>query len=137
MTVRLNNVRRFVLAALVVCISFGLSPASSASLLFDEWGDAKKAYQNGQHDEALRLVIIKLRKDNDHKDAIVLFKTVLKLVVDKHQTAAEDCEAARDWAGAIREYDILRKISSDLSSISPLEKVKVNGKDVKQPVEMP
>ncbi len=137
MELRMDNVLRSVFIVTVICISFALSPASNAALRFDEWGDAKKAFQNGQNDEALRLLVIKLRKDNDHQDAIKLFKTVLKLVVDKHQTAAEDCEASRDWACAIREYDILRKISSDLSSVSPLEKVKVNGKDVKQPVEMP
>jgi len=133
----IDTIRRIVLVVFVVLISVGLSSPLNAGWFSDEFRDAKKAYQNGQNDEALRLLVIKLRKDNDHQDAIALFKTVLKLVVDKHQTAAEDFEAARDWANAISEYDILRKISSDLSSISPLEKVKVGGKTVTQPVEIP
>jgi hypothetical protein len=137
MTGKIDTIRRIVLVVLVVCISFGLSSPLKAGWFSDEFRDAKKAYQSGQNDEALRLLIIKLRKDSAHQDAIALFKTVLKLVVDKHQTAADDFEAARDWANAISEYDILRSISSDLSSISPLEKVNIGGKAVAQPIEMP
>ena len=127
------KIRPIVSVVLVLCISLGLSSVLRA----DEYGDAKKAYQNGQNDQALALLIVKLKKDNSHQDAIALFKTVLKLIIDKHQAAAEDYEASRDWEGAIREYDALRKVSSDISSITPIEEVKVNGKNVKQPVEMP
>lgn len=133
----MDRICRNVLGLCILCAIFGVSSATKATLMFDVFGDAKKAYQAGRHEEALNLLVVKLRKDNDHKDAIELFKIVLRLVVEQHQTAAQDFEAARDWANAIREYDILRGISNDLASISPLEKVKVDGKSVKRPVEMP
>jgi tetratricopeptide (TPR) repeat protein len=121
------------LLALVVCIA-----VTSSTLLFaDEWGDAKKAYQNGQNDQALRLVLVKLRKNNSHQDAIALFKTVLKLVIDHHQAAAQEDEAAGNYEAAIGEYQFLRQVATDISSVSPIEEVKIDGKKVKQPLEMP
>jgi len=129
-----EKIRPRVLLVLFLCISFGLSSA----LIADEYGDAKKAYQNGQNDEALRLLVIKLRKDNSHQDAIALFKTVLKLVIDTHQTAAQDFESTKDWDNARKEYDILDKVGKDIASINPMEEVRDSkGKKVKQPLSMP
>lgn len=121
------------LLALVICFAV----TSSTFLFADEWGDAKKAYQNGQNDQALTLVLVKLRKDNSHQDAIALFKTVLKLVIDQHQAAAQDDEAAGNYEAAIGEYQYLRKVGTEISSVTPMEEVKINGKKVKQPLEMP
>ena len=121
------------LLALIVCIAV----TSSTVLFADEWGDAKKAYQNGQNEQALRLVIVKLKKDNSHQDAIALFKTVLKLVIDSHLAAAQEDEAAENWEAAIREYNSLRQVASEISQVTPMEEVKINGKKVKQPLEMP
>ncbi|MGA2897071.1 MAG: CsgG/HfaB family protein [Acidobacteriaceae bacterium] len=121
------------LLALVVCIAV----TSSTFLYADAFGDAKKAYQNGQNDQALTLVLVKLRKDNSHQDAIALFKTVLKLVIDQHQAAAQDDEAAGNYEAAIREYQYLRQVGTEISSVTPMEEVKINGKKVKQPLEMP
>lgn len=137
MTVKRDTIRRVMMMALVACVSFGVSSDLNAGIFSDEFRDARKAYQNGEHDEALHLLIIKLRKDNDHQNAIALFKTVLPLVVDKHRAAAEESAKAKDWATAIREYDVLTKISSDLSSIAPVERSKVDGKKVARPVELP
>src|ERR1017187_7513782 len=78
-----EKTRPFVAVVLVLCIALGLSSPMRA----DEYGDAKKAYQSGQNEAALSLLLVKLRKDNSHQDAIALYKTVLKLVIDKHQTA--------------------------------------------------
>ncbi|GEM_PF-1417113 len=119
---------------IVSCILVGLS---SSALIADEYKDAKKAYEMGQNDEALRLLVIKLRKDNDHKDAIALLKTVISLVIDKHQKTADDYETRKDWDNAFSEYETLVRISDMLSSITPLEETKIDGKKIKKPIEMP
>ncbi len=129
MKVRLNSVR-----GIAFCLVLGLCYSFSVA---DEYKDAKKAYEMGQNDEALRLLVIKLRKDNDHQDAIALFKLVLPLVIDKHQKTAQDYESRKDWDNAFNEYEILGKVSSDISSITPLEETKIEGKKVKKPIEMP
>ena len=129
--------RRYYRLSVVAIVLLCLAVTSPVVLIADEYKDAKKAYENGQHEEALRLVLVKLRKDSGHQDAIQLFKTVLKLVMDKHQTAAEDAEASQHWEAAILEYDHLRAISKDLASVTPMEEVQENGKKVKRPFVMP
>jgi len=83
-----------VVGVVVLCLLLGFG---HSALFADEYGDAKKAYESGQNETALRLLVIKLRKDNDHKDAIALFKIVLNLVIDKRKKAAQDYEARKDW----------------------------------------
>ncbi len=129
MKVRLNSVR-----GIVFCLVFGLCYSLSVA---DEYKDAKKAYEMGQNDVALSLLVIKLRKDNDHQDAIALFKLVLPLVIDRHQKTAQNYESQKDWDNAFNEYEILGKISNDISSITPLEETKIEGKKVKKSVFVP
>lgn len=123
--------RKAIERIIVIFLLFGLS---HSVLLADEYKDGKKAYEMGQNDEALRLLVIKLRKDNDHKDAVALYKVVLPLVIDKHQKNAQDYEARADWDKAFAEYEILNGISEMTSSIAPLEETKVDGKKIKMPV---
>ncbi|NIM13315.1 MAG: hypothetical protein GTO45_14480 [Candidatus Aminicenantes bacterium] len=110
---------------------------TQSSLLSNEYKDAKKAYEKGHIDYALNLLITKLKKDNDHKKAVELFKTVINLVIPLHLKAAQDYEAKKNWIGALNEYDKLLKIKHDIASINPVEKVKVEGKNVKRPINMP
>ncbi len=123
-----------VLRILVCCL---LLEGGHAISWADEYKDAKEAYTNGQYDAALRLLVIKLRKDNDHKDAIALFKTVVTLVIDKHQKAAQEHETRKDLDKAFEEYETLVRVNEMLSSITPIEETKVDGKKVKQPIAMP
>ncbi|MBV6506933.1 MAG: hypothetical protein ILNGONEN_02521 [Syntrophorhabdaceae bacterium] len=120
----------------IIVLGFLLGMGHSV-LLADEYKDAKKAYEMGQNDQALSLLVIKLRKDNDHQDAIALFKLVLPLVIDKHQKAAQDYESRKDWDNAFKEYEFLINVNNAISSITPLEETKINGKKVKKPIEMP
>jgi len=126
--------RKAVVGVIVLCFLFGLG---HSALIADEYNDAKKAYEAGQNDAALRLLVIKLRRDSDHKDAIALFKTVLNLVIDKRQKAAQDYEARKDWDKAFDEYEALNKINELISSITPVEETKVDGRKVKKPIEIP
>lgn len=126
----MKNRNKAIAAVIVVCSSLVLS---FSTLLADEYKDAKKAYEVGQNDEALRLLVIKLRKDNDHKDAIALFRIVLPLAIDKHQKTAQDNEVRKDWDNAFAEYEALLRISEMISSITPLEETKVDGKKSKSP----
>lgn len=130
----MKNRNKAIAAVIVVCSSLVLS---FSTLLADEYKDAKKAYEVGQNDEALRLLVIKLRKDNDHKDAIALFRIVLPLAIDKHQKTAQDNEVRKDWDNAFAEYEALLRISEMISSITPLEETKVDGKKIKKPIDMP
>jgi len=106
-------------------------------LLADEYKDGKKAYELGENDDALRLLVIKLRKDCDHQDAIMLFKTVMPLVITKHQKAAQDYEAQKDWDKAFTEYEAIVHVSEMITSITPMEQIKIDGKKVKKVLEIP
>lgn len=127
-------IRAILFVFVISCIFFSLS---NSALIADEYKDAKKAYEMGQNDEALRLLVIKLRKDNDNKNAIALLKIVLPLVIDKHQKTVQDYEARKDWDNAFAEYETLIRINDMLSSITPLEETKIDGKKVKKPIDMP
>ncbi len=128
-----EKIRKITFVVVVSCFLFSLS---NSVLIADEYKDAKKAYEAGQNDEALRLLVVKLRKDNDHKDGIALLKIVLPLVIDKHLKSAQDYEARKDWDNAFSEYETLIKLNDMLSSITPLEETKVDGKKVKKPIEI-
>lgn len=129
-----KDAKNFIVGFIVIYLFIGFS---QPLLLADEYKDAKKAYERGQNEDALRLLIVKLRKDNDHKKAIKLFKTVVNLVVDSHIRAAQDYEARQDWSKVLNEYDTLLKIKTEIASINPVEKVKENGKKVKRRIDMP
>jgi len=120
----------------LICLSIFWGSLGSP-LLADEYKDAQKAYEAAQYDQALNLLITKLRKDNDHSKAVELFKTTLNLVVDSHQKAAQEAEAQQDWEKAINEYQTLEKVKADVESINPIEKVKIDGKKIERAPEIP
>jgi len=128
------NAKLNVARGIIFCLALGVCGSLAVA---DEYKDAKKAYEMGQNDEALRMLVIKLRKDNDHKDAISLFKIVLPLVIDKHQKTAQDYEVRKDWDNAFAEYETLIRINEMISSITPLEETKIDGKKVKKPIDIP
>lgn len=130
-----NSNYTLVLVALI-CLSIFASSVITP-LWADEYKDAKKAYEQGQYDQALDLLILKLRTDNDHKKTIELFRPVIKIVVDSHLKAAQDNERKLDWGKAIEEYETLQKIRKEIASINPIEEIKIDGKKTKRPLEMP
>ncbi|MDY0341962.1 MAG: hypothetical protein RBR28_00190 [Lentimicrobium sp.] len=130
-----NSNYSLVLVALI-CLSI-FAGSVITPLRADEYRDAKKAYEQGQYDQALDLLIIKLRSDNDHKKTIELFRPVIKIVVDSHLKAAQENERKLDWGKAIEEYETLKKIRKEIASINPIEEIKIDGKKIKRPLEMP
>jgi tetratricopeptide (TPR) repeat protein len=118
-------------------ISFLILGLPQPSLLADEYKDAQEAYERGRNDLALEHVIKKLRKDNDHKKAVELFKTVIKLVIDSRLTAAEEYEAREEWSKASREYGRLLEVKVRIASLNAFETVTVDGNEVKRPLDMP
>ncbi len=107
------------------------------SVLFaDEFGEAKKAYENGRVDQAIDLLVVKLRKDNNHKNAIAMMKQVLPVAYEKHNKAAQEYESKNDWDSAVNEYKMIKKIVDGVNSITPIEVVKVDNKKVTKPVEL-
>jgi len=122
------------LMVIAICFVFGffLFPFEPAFAGPD--GDAKKAYDMGNFDNAVKILIEKLRKKNDHQDNINLLETSLALAMKKHISAAQDGEANGNWDIAYNEYLLAKKLGDAVALLPPVQReVQQNGKKVKQP----
>jgi len=98
-------------------------------------GDAKKAYEAGDFNRAVTILIEKLRKKNDHQDNIALMETVLPFAFKKAMSQANDYSARGDWDNAFQAYTEIRALADEVSFLPPVMKeVKIDGKKQKQPV---
>ena len=122
---------RVLKGCLIVWLCVGLAVAHTASA--DEYKDAKKAHEQGNDNEALELLIIKLTDDNDHQKAVQLFKIVFKSVVDGRTKKAERYTQQERWDKACKEYRALDRVNRFTKHLSIYEKV--DGK--KQLVNIP
>ena len=90
---------------------------------------AKKAYEKGDFDTSVRVLVQKLRKKSNHQDNIRLMETVLPLSMNRHLRKAEDCKLERDWDCAYQEYTYLKEIADMVLTLPPVKKeTKIDGK---------
>ncbi len=97
-------------------------------------GDAKKAYERGDFESAVRILVEKLRKKPDHQDNITMMETSLPFALKKLQGRAETAEAMSNWDEANAAYVYLQKFCETVSNTPPvIREVKKDGKKVKEP----
>lgn len=116
---------------LVVCLFFSIGVPQVGFSGTDR--KAKKAYEEGDFDTSVRILIEKLRKKPKHQDNIRLMETVLPLAFQKHITEAEEAEARNDWDKSYDEYFEAKKLADEIALLpAVLKERKVGGKKVKE-----
>lgn len=121
--------RKYWLVALVILIFLS---QIAVPVLADEYKDARKAYRDGRFDDAVRLLLMKLRYKPDHEKSQRLLPTVLNACYNHHLELASEAEKRGDWDTAFKHYDVLVEIERELNTLPPLV-----DKKTRTPVELP
>ncbi len=118
---------RVIVAYLLLCIFIPLVALSGVD------GDAKEAYQKGDFDTSVKILIEKLRMKPDHQDNIALLETVLPMAFQKHISQAEEAVSKSEWDRAYDEYFGAKKLADEIVLLPAVPKEKkVDGKKVKE-----
>jgi hypothetical protein len=97
--------------------------------------EAQEAFQSGNFERAVQLLVPELRKKNDHQDNIQLMETVLPLAYNKRLAEAQEAESRNDWDQAYASYQAIVTLNSAIAGLPPVMKeTKVNDKKQKGPL---
>ena len=102
-------------AAAVVFLQAGW--LASPALAQDK--QAREAYQKGSYDEAIRFAVMRLKSKRDDRNTMEVLMGSAKIAYKTHLDAGKIAETSGELDKALKEYEALRSIDTDINSLPP------------------